>query len=938
MKIMAICCLIAACAVIQPIFTTFAAEAAQSKTIKAAVLNNTTYADRDEKGNWRGLDVECLISIAQKTGFNLEFIDSSNDPDFLGSLNSGVYDIVADVVKTPEREKQYLFTDTPIGYTNSTLAVRADDDRWDYGNIEQVSRMKIGVRSSYANNEDFRKWCVQHAVTPVIKEYKDIEQMTKALIAGEIDGEVYTAVYSKEDAAKLRPIMRFLPESFYYAFRKSDIVLKNKVDDALSQILAGNADYLTSLKNKYEEQYNINELPFSLAEKRYIREHPVLTVAVAAADMPYYERDAEGRDKGILPDYYALAASGCGFRFQYKVCRSQREAIAAVKNGSADIVGVFSGGIVAAYQHGLTLTDSFSTVTNILLTKSGTDISRIRSIAVSGQEVKDYLAQTTNRTFPKARINEYENAQECLRAVDSGAAAAALIELPSATWLVNQINSTAYSIFPVTGMVSSLCGAVRSDSWLLCSILNKRFAATKDSFIGIAAKDTLPRSDWKTVISRLPPFWSILAVGILLALVLVLTWALLLLRRRQRERAAVLAAQADTEKQKLQVEAIQKSAEDRNQFFANISHDMRTPLNAITNFILLAQKDDLPPQQRKAYLGKAEASSKLLLELINDTLTVSKLSSGKLYLQPQPCRAAELLEAVAVPVREAAENKKINFQVDISKVRDQMVYADVLNIKKIFLNLLTNAIRYTPAGGHIWYSALQEPDDGEFLNCLVTVRDDGIGISDAFLPHLFEPFAQEKRSGYESVGTGLGLSIVKQLTTLMGGSIEVKSKVGEGTAFAVRLHLKRAPDAAVPPEPKISAADFTSLAGSKILLCEDNELNREIAVALIRDKGLEAVSAANGKLGLEVFAASAENEFAAILMDVRMPVMDGLEAAREIRNLSRPDAKTVPIIAMTADAFADDVQKCLAAGMNAHVAKPIDPEQFYQTLLKTMRQ
>ena len=343
-------------------------------------------------------------------------------------------------------------------------------------------------------------------------------------------------------------------------------------------------------------------------------------------------------------------------------------------------------------------------------------------------------------------------------------------------------------------------------------------------------------------------------------------------------------------------------------------------------------------RRRKAYLGKAEASSKLLLELINDTLTVSKLSSGKLNLQPQPCRAAELLEAVAVPVREAAESKKINFQVDISKVRDQMVYADVLNIEKIFLNLLTNAVRYTPAGGHIWYSALQEPDDGEFLNYLVTVRDDGIGISDAFKPHLFEPFAQEKRSGYESIGTGLGLSIVKQLTTLMGGSIEVKSRVGEGTAFAVRLHLKRAPDAAVQPEPKISAADFASLAGSKILLCEDNELNREIAVALICDKGLEAVSAANGKLGLEIFAASAENEFAAILMDVRMPVMGGLEATREIRNLSRPDAKTVLIIAMTADAFADDVQKCLAAGMNEHVAKPIDPEQFYQTLLKTMRQ
>ena len=900
-------------------------------TIRIGVLNHTTYADQDANGEWQGLDIECMINVAQRAGFQVEFVDSLLEPDFLGELDRGTYDIVADVVRTPEREQHYLFTDESIGYTSSTLAVRSDDERWDYGNSEQVANMRIGVIASYANNRAFRHWCETHGVVPEVIEYSDISQMTAALLAGNIDGEVYTAVYEQERDDRLRTIMRFLPQSFYYAFRRDDMALKNRVDRALAEIIAGNPDYLTNLKSKYEEQYEVNVLPFSVAERQYIAAHPILTVAVIDHDEPYYMKGTDGADAGIIPDYYALAAEGTGFQFRYTVYGNMEEAAAAVKEGKADLLGLFSNGLVASQHYGLALTDAYFEVNRVLLVRMDQDPATMKRIAIR-KGMPDSLLAKLRSDFSSAELVVYSSAQQSFDAVRDGDSEAVLLGLPSATWQLNQTNTNAYRILPMPGAAFELCGAVNNDNPLLCSILNKRIAATKDSFSGIVARNTMPKGDWHTTLLRIPPVFLLLIVVILLALVVGLIWALVMLRARQRERSAILTAQADTERQKLKVEAMQKNAEERNAFFANISHDMRTPLNAIMNFIGLAEKDGLSVEQRSQYLQKASSSSQLMLDLIDDTLTVSKLSSGKLVLHPKPCQLRQLFEAVAAPIKEAADRKNLTFQVDFQKLPDTVVRADHLSVEKIFLNLLSNAVRYTPEGGHIWYTAEQVSADAGQAAYVITVRDDGIGIRESFMPKLFEPFAQEKRQGYESVGTGLGLSIVRRLVSLMDGTITVDSILGKGTTFVVRLCF----EPAVEEEPVNRAAEILpgapDLQGKNVLLCEDNELNREIAIALLSDKGMTVVSAEDGRQGLTLFEDSAPGAFDAILMDIRMPVMDGIEATRAIRALSRPDAQTIPIIAMTADAFADDIQRCLDAGMRAHLAKPINPSLMFEVL------
>lgn len=896
-----------------------------ARTVRVAVYNNSVYGFRDKSGIWRGIDIECMTNISIRAGFKVEFIDSTLDPDFLGSLDRGVYDIVADVVKNPAREARYLFGENEQGSSSATLAVRADDERWEFGNVNQLSHMTVGLVRSNANSGEFSVWCRAHGVSPAIRYFPDIPEMSRALRSGAIDGEVYGVLYGREIQNNPRTIMQFLPRPYYYVFRRDDRDLKNSVDEAMAQILVENPYYLSDLKNKYFSQLSTRMLPFSSAEKRYIASHPAIRVAVLRDDAPYYSRTARGAEKGILPDYLTLISSASGLKVSYSVCDTQKEAVEAVRQGRAEVLGIFSGGIIAAAQDGLALTESFSPTNTVLIAHMGRDIGQIRTVAVE-QRSSETVQSLVEGGISKAEFIGCNTAPECFHALRAGRTDAIICSLPSASWILNQTNASQFSLTPLPGVTLELCGAVAADNRILCGILNKCIAGTKGSFGGIVTHDTVEEGSWISFISRIPPASIAIVTALLFALVLALILALLALRRRQNERAAVLAVQAETERERIQVEAMQRTAEERNQFFSNISHDMRTPLNAIIGFSNLAESRAVSPELR-SYLAKIRLSGNLLLGLVNDTLTISKMRNGKLELSPEAVSTDEITQTIVASIGPNAEKKGIVFAVDDSGLRPRYILADKLNLQKIFLNLLSNAVKFTPPGGHVWYTLKDEPAGAADPDIAITVRDDGIGMSQEYQSRLYEPFTQERRSGYESMGTGLGLSIVKQLVDLMGGSIEVSSQMNRGTAFTVRLHFS---EAGAPAEgsPASAGAPREKLRGRKILLCEDNQLNQEIASALLKDAGMTVVVAANGREGLDMLAESPVGDFCAVLMDLRMPVMDGYEAAQRMRALPRPDVAALPIIAMTADAFEDDVQKCISAGMNGHIAKPIDIDQM----------
>ena len=422
----------------------------------------------------------------------------------------------------------------------------------------------------------------------------------------------------------------------------------------------------------------------------------------------------------------------------------------------------------------------------------------------------------------------------------------------------------------------------------------------------------VPNHEWTLAIAEIDPWsdmaraGSVLLLGVLLS---VIVWRLYC--SMLNERAALTA---------------------KSKFFSDISHDMRTPLNAIIGFSSLGRGATTTATEKDDYLEKIEASGKLMLDLVNDTLTISKGGSGKLESHPVPTDLIALMDSFLDPVEEMAARKGVILSIDTSGFRRRTVLVDRLGFEKVFLNLLNNAVKFTPEGGHVWFTATDDPAGASAAGVTFEVRDDGIGMSQAFLDKMYEPFAQEQREGYVGTGTGLGLAIVRLVVDVMGGTIEVESHEGAGTTFDVHMRLEETTEA---PEDKVapSSEDRSALRGKKVLLCEDNEMNRQIACSLLEAKGMHVVNAANGREGVDAFAASKVREYDVVLMDLRMPVMNGLEAAQEIRGLGRADSATIPIIAMTADVFAEDVERCRLAGMEWHVGKPIDPDLLYRTLL-----
>ena len=402
-------------------------------------------------------------------------------------------------------------------------------------------------------------------------------------------------------------------------------------------------------------------------------------------------------------------------------------------------------------------------------------------------------------------------------------------------------------------------------------------------------------------------------------------------------RSNVTAAYEREQRQLREVEQAkleaQRANEAKSAFLSSMSHDLRTPLNGILGFASVALRENDFEKQRD-YLEKIQSSGKLLLSLVSDTLEMSRIESGKLVLAEEAVNGRELCETVFTALRPAALRQNVRLTAETLEFPGETVWTDRLKLQKILLNLLSNAIKYTPSGGDVTLrvETLTAPDGGR--NCRITVRDTGIGIGEAFLPHLYEPFAQEHRGEVSTVvGTGLGLSIVKRIVDLMDGVIGVETAVGRGTTFTVDLPLRPIPAFSGAPEPLVSQI---SLAGKKILLCEDNELNTEIAAILLRENGMEADCAKNGREGVEKFSASAVGGYDAILMDLRMPVMDGYAATRVIRALERPDAKTIPIIAMTADAFEEDIRRARAAGLTGYVTKPVEPQHLMAALRSSL--
>ena len=894
--------------------------AGAAQTVTVGYYYDSDYMHKSKTGEYRGFDIEYLYELAKYTGWQYKFIDFDSWDDCFKALGEGKIDLLPALFWSRERAARLLFSKQKMADVYVTLIVRSDDAKYSYNDFDSFQGMKVGILKNSLDGDSFRKWCAKNRLSVKISELDGTAELLAALDKREIDAASVTYLGKNYS---YRVVAEFDPMPLFFAFPRGRDSVKQQLDAAMDSLSIANPEFNTYMAKKYLAADAQMVPTFTKAEREYIAQQHEITVSMLDCDPPFAQLE-NGRVRGILPDLYDEISRQSGLKFKYVLARDRSDSHRIIAENRSQIIGRIIDDVYIAAQKGVFLTVPYRDMTITQIERKNQDA--VRLAAVPEGDAASALETAAAEGAKLLKLRRYPNTAACFKALNNGEVDAVYCSTVQANYFLARLRASNYQTTTLESFTYRLAAGVSSRAdRRLYTVLNKCLRSLDAARIDeIVLKNSLQKEfTLSDLVNRTSQ--TLLAVIILVLAIFVLLLAALLrltmkssaqLRRSQELQTALLASE--------------KAREAKSEFLSNISHDMRTPLNGIIGYTGLALESS-DPEQTRDYLGKIRISGSILLDLINDTLELSKLESGKMLIEPEVISLDALLSKVVVPIRSMAARKSIDFTVDTSGMPPGFVKVDSLNIQKILINLLSNAVKFTPAGGRVEFIArdLGEPQNG--CSSLFIVRDNGIGISREFLPQLFEPFAQE-HTGHDAgtQGTGLGLAIVKQFVNLMNGRIKVSSEQGRGSEFRVWLNIERTEGTDAPVQAE--QHPYVSLAGKRVLLCEDNDMNAEIARTLLGAQGVQVTRAADGGQGLGMFADAPVGNFDAILMDLRMPVMDGYAAAAAIRALDRPDARTIPIIAMSADAFAEDVKKSAAAGMNAHIAKPIDPKLLFETL------
>ena len=518
----------------------------------------------------------------------------------------------------------------------------------------------------------------------------------------------------------------------------------------------------------------------------------------------------------------------------------------------------------------------------------------------------------------------YENDPEaCLDDVRTGKADETYLNTYIAQYYLRKYKYQSLTYSQVNS-ASQACFAESSElSPEFCTAVDKAIESISISDINniIGNNMTVPDNDIKDEVVYHYPFLFLTVLILIVGIVISVAF----LARLKKKNMIISAANKDAE----------RANNAKTRFLSNMSHDMRTPMNAIIGLTYLAKDSADDPEAVKTYLHKINESGKFLLSLINDILDMSKIENGSMELNPEPYYVTDFADQVQTLIGDECRNKNIIFEINYDGTCEGWIKVDKIRLNQILFNLLSNSVKFTPEGGKITLILYGKREGEDKVRVIVDETDTGCGMTEEFQKKMYDAFSQSKKG--DERGTGLGLAIVKKLVDLMNGTISVESALGKGTHFHVELMAGRCSSEEIQESLSNNTdngkiKDESFLNGRKVLVCEDNKINVEIAEALLAKKGISVITAENGRIGADIFAKSEIGEFDAILMDMRMPVMDGLEATKTIRAQNREDAKRVPIIAMTANAFDDDRKATADAGMNAHLSKPVEPHELYDIL------
>lgn len=722
----------------------------------------------------------------------------------------------------------------------------------------------------------------------------------------------------------------------YYAINKNRPDLKEELDDAMRALDEAVPFYTADLYKRY---FSMDYTPILTGEeKAWLKEHGAIKMGFLTSDSGVSTFDpATGEFTGVITDYIQFAADCLGnqeLEFQLVGYDSKEAELDALKSGEIDMIfHVDQSPNLAEEYHfactNTTWTSNLMAVTN----QQHFNENNVNRIAVPQNKLslKKYLAFY----YPQWEIVDCDTQEDAAKLVKDGQADCFVTGISS-----ENKYSKKYSFYsvPLLNPVKS-CFAVNSGNRSLLSILNKTIKAMPVNMLA-GALAMYKSSSRKVTLSDFikDNFFMALLVSSTAVAAILLT-ILKLLRKARKAEAAARKAANDTQKLNAKLQVAVENAESANRakstFLFNMSHDIRTPMNAIIGYADLASRHLDDPAKLKNYMENIQVCGQNLLMLLNNVLDLARIENDKTEMEYSVSDIEKDFRNCVAMFRNQADSKGQTLMVT-TQLQYPYIYADIPHLTEICTNLVSNAVKYTGAGGTIRCNVTQKPGEKEgWCDTVVTVADNGIGMSQEFQKHIFEPFERERTSTVSKVeGSGIGMGIVKKLVGLMGGTVEVESRIGVGSTFTVTIPCRIASEDETQAKRETNPSDQKCLCGTRILLTEDNDLNAEIAVELLQEEGCTVDRAKDGVECVDMLEKAANGTYQLILMDIQMPVMNGYDAARKIRGLDDPQKANIPIIAMTANAFTEDRQVALDAGMNDHIAKPINMNVLVPTLRK----
>ena len=910
-----------------------AAETAPVKVVRVGSFEDT-FNYVNEKGIRKGYGYELLQTLSGYTGWQLEYV-TCDWSDCFEKLKNGEIDIMGDISYTEDRAEEMLFSDEPMGeekyYLYADLS-RADISASDF---KTLNGKKIGVLMGTEPEVMLTEWEEKYGLKTQHVNISNNEDVKQKLANHEIDCFV-----SLEESfwaeLGISTMTRVGKSDIYYAINKDRADIKEELDNAMRALEDADPFYTADLYKRY---FSLDYTPILTGEeKAWLKEHGAIRMGFLTGDSGVSTYDpATGEITGTITDYIQFARDCLGNQelvFQMVGYDSQKAELDALKSGEIDMVFHFDQSPNLAEDYRVACTNTTWTSNMMAVTnKQHFNENQANRVAVPQNKLslKRYIAVY----YPQWEIVDCAAQEDAARLVKDGQADCFV------TGVSSQENySKKYDFYsvPLPNPAKS-CFAVNSGNRHLLSILNKTIKAMPTNML-TGSLAMYKSSSRKVTLSEFirDNFFMVLLVSSIFVAVILLA-ILKLLRKARKAEAAARKAANDTQELNAKLQIAAENAESANRakstFLFNMSHDIRTPMNAIIGYADLASRHLDDPAKLEKYMENIQVCGQNLLMLLNNVLDLARIENDKTEMEYSVSDVEKDFRNCIAMFRNQADSKGQTLTVT-TQLLHPYVYVDIPHMTEVCTNLVSNAVKYTGAGGTIRCDVTQKPGEKEgWCDTVITVVDNGIGMSQEFQKHIFEPFERERTSTVSKVeGSGIGMGIVKKLVGLMGGTVAVESKIGVGSTFTVTIPCRIASEDETQAKRETNPSDQKCLRGTRILLTEDNDLNAEIATELLQEEGCTVDRAKDGVECVDMLEKAANGTYQLILMDIQMPVMNGYDATKKIRRMDDPQKANIPIVAMTANAFSEDKQVALDAGMNDHIAKPINMSVLVPTLRK----